>query len=221
MKYCEDCKFFKLKEKKSKITDITLIVDRSGSMESCRVEAQGGINSFIEDQKKAKGENILSLVQFDNEIETVFSGTPIKDVKPYELKPRGMTALLDAVGKTINDMLDRLKEMKTKPKLVVVAIITDGQENNSSKFNRADIKKLIEDQTKEGWQFTFLGANQDAFSEAGSMGIARGATAQYSTVNTQAMYVSLSNNVDRMRDLAYKGATVTCSYSDSEREKMK
>jgi hypothetical protein len=78
---------------RSDLTDITLVVDRSGSMQERREDAQGGVNAFIQQQVKEPGEATLTLVQFDAEYEVVHSGVPIESVPEYELVPRGMTAV--------------------------------------------------------------------------------------------------------------------------------
>ncbi len=87
---------------------MTVVLDRSGSMQICREAAEGGLNTFIEEQKKQPGETLFSLVQFDTEYEFVHKGTPIKEVSPFQLVPRGMTALLDAVGRAIVETGERL-----------------------------------------------------------------------------------------------------------------
>ena len=205
------------------LTDITLVVDRSGSMSSCQSEAQGGINAFIADQKTKPGEAIFSLLQFDTEHEYVFNAVPIKTVERYDLNPRGMTALLDAVGKAINEAGARLSTIpeENRPGLVVFAIVTDGQENSSHEFKKAQIKDMItkqQDQFK--WQFTFLGANQDAFTEAGAMGISAAATANYSAQKSGSAYQALSNNISQMRVSCSVGEAVNSFYSDEERKRM-
>src|SRR5687768_7332033 len=88
---------------RSDLTDITLVVDRSGSMAEVRDDAEGGVNTFIAQQAKQPGEALLTLVQFDTEYEFLHTGVPIQNVSRYELVPRGMTALLDAVGRAINE----------------------------------------------------------------------------------------------------------------------
>lgn len=207
---------------KKELSDITLIVDRSGSMSSCKDEAQGGINAFIKDQKEKPGEATFSLMQFDTQHEYVFNAVPIKSVEKYELQPRGMTALLDAVGKTIAETEQRINALKKsqKPGLVVIAIITDGQENSSHEFKRSAIRDLIEKKQKDGWQFTFLGANQDAFTEAATIGISADATSNYNVKNSAGAYAGLSANVSRMRTSSFVGQAVNCSYSDDERKNM-
>jgi uncharacterized protein YegL len=205
------------------LTDITLVVDRSGSMGTCKVEAQGGINAFITDQKSKPGEANFSLLQFDTEHEYIFKGVPIKQVEKYELIPRGMTALLDAIGRAINETGERLKVLAEadRPGLVVIAIITDGEENSSHEFNKSQIKSMIEhQQTAYQWQFTFLGANQDAFAEAGAMGFQAAATANYNVHASGATYDALSSNVSQMRFSTSTGGIVSNTYTDDERKKM-
>jgi hypothetical protein len=135
-------------------------------MESCRDDVIGGFNTFVSDQKALGGN--LTLIQFDDEYEVVYSETPLDKVGPLTREtfvPRGSTALLDAIGKTIKE--GRFQA----PPLCI--IFTDGLENTSRTYTKAHVKDLIEQKTKEGWTFMYLGANQDAFAEAGSMGISR------------------------------------------------
>lgn len=204
-------------------TDITLIVDRSGSMNTCRLEAENGVNHYIDQQKKQPGKCTFSLVQFDSEYEFVHRGVPVQDVPPYTLHPRGMTALLDALGRAINETGERLAAMpeSERPGLVIFVIVTDGQENSSHEFTKEQIKKMIEcQQTVYSWQFTYLGANQDAFAEAGGIGIKRDATANYSTTNSLMAFNAAGANTGRMRSAAACGQSVVCGYSEEERESM-
>jgi len=205
------------------LTDVVLVVDRSGSMSICREEAENGINHFIEEQKKAPGECLFSLVQFDTEYEFVHRGIPIKDVPKYTLSPRGMTALLDAVGKAINETGERLSKMEepSRPGLVIFVIVTDGQENSSHEFKKDQIKEMIEfQQNTYQWKFTFLGANQDAFAEAGGLGISQMCTAQFVSGQANKAFFAASNNVLRMRSANITGQTVACCYTDEERKSM-
>ena len=154
---------------KPDLTDITLVVDRSGSMEQVQKDAQGGVNSFIKEQAKEPGEALLTLVQFDTEYEFLHEGVPISQVPEYKLVPRGMTALLDAVGRAINETGERLSKMKEqdRPGLVIFVVMTDGLENSSKEFSKDLIKEMIKrQQEKYNWHFTFLGANQDAIATA-------------------------------------------------------
>ena len=150
-------------------TDITMILDRSGSMRTIASDAIGGVNNFIQEQKKVEGEASFTFVQFDDRYEVVYDDVNLKEVEGVELQPRGMTALLDAVGKTIKKTQKRLNTgcQSCKPDKVIFVIITDGYENASTKFTQQDIAKMIKhQQDKHGWDFVFLGANQDSFTVA-------------------------------------------------------
>jgi hypothetical protein len=133
------------------LTDLTLIVDRSGSMVSVQQEAQKGVNDFIQKQKESPGECLFSLLQFDTEYEFVHRGRNIKDVNlDYVLQPRGWTALLDAVGRAIKEIGDRLSktEESQRPGLVVVVISTDGMENSSKEFTKQQVHDMIKHQAE-------------------------------------------------------------------------
>ena len=206
------------------LTDVTLLLDRSGSMSTCREEAEAGVNFFIEEQKKQPGECVFSLIQFDTIYECVHHGVPIQNVTKYELVPRGMTALLDSIGRAINETGERLaaRDEASRPGLVIFASVTDGAENSSHEFTNAQVKELIEQQQKDySWQFTFLGANQDAFDEARKIGIPAAAVANYDVVASQQTFAGVSANITRMRQLCTSGLEVSCCYTDAERASMK
>jgi len=124
---------------KNNLTEIVFILDRSGSMCSLVNDTIGGFNSFIEDQKQEDGEALLTTILFDDQYEILHNGVNIKTVKPMttkEYSARGMTALLDAIGKTINTVGDRFNKLDedNKPSKVIFVITTDGQENQSKEF---------------------------------------------------------------------------------------
>ncbi|MHB8954863.1 MAG: vWA domain-containing protein [Pirellulaceae bacterium] len=205
------------------LTDITLIVDRSGSMQSICADAEGGINAFVAEQAQQPGEALLTLVQFDTEYEFLHRGVPIQQVPPYRLVPRGSTALLDAVGRAINETGERLSKMleQDRPGLVIFVVMTDGEENSSQEFSKEPIKQMItHQQDKYGWHFTFLGANQDAFAEAGALGIQANCAANFSPENVAAAYQVTGQKVARMRAQRNSGETVRNEYTDQEREDM-
>lgn len=163
-------------------TDITILLDRSGSMDSIKPAMESGFNEFIQEHK-ANPSTRMTLIQFDTpEPEVVYENTPILDVPKFTLQPRGMTALFDALCKTIDRTGRRLADMKQseRPERVLFVIITDGQENASVTYRRTDVRERISRQTGVyNWQFTYLGANQDAYKEAESFGIAAGSTMNY------------------------------------------
>jgi uncharacterized protein YegL len=207
------------------LTDITVVLDRSGSMEACRAEAQGGLNAFVEKQKAEPGEANFTLVQFDNEYECVHAGVPIKDVPELTLVPRGMTALHDALGRAINETGTRLAASAEdeRPELVVFVVVTDGEENSSHEFKGAQVKEMIERQERDyNWKFTYLGANQDAFATGGSIGVLRAACANYTPRNSAVAFAAAASNVSRMRATSLEsGATeVKCAYTPEELASM-
>lgn len=205
------------------LTDITLIVDRSGSMRAVREEAEGGVNAFIRQQQQEPGEALLTLVQFDTEYEFLHQGAPIQEVAPYELMPRGMTALLDAVGRAIHETGERLAAMpeEQRPALVICVVMTDGLENSSSEFTKAQVKAMIERQQHVyNWHFTFLGANQDAFAEAGSLGMHRSGAANYALSQVANAYQATGAKVARMRKQKLAKQVVSNEFTPEERRAM-
>lgn len=190
-----------------KLTEIIVVLDRSGSMEAIKAETIEGFNTFLAHQKSVEGEAKISMVQFDHEYEVIclnknISAVPYLSLVTYQ--PRGTTALLDAIGKTIHETKDRVsatKETKATTQVVFV-IITDGHENSSSLFNRSQIFKLIRDfESKENWQFVFLGANQDAIEEASYLGIQanRSMTFVADKEGTKNMFFDMSINIQELR----------------------
>jgi uncharacterized protein YegL len=151
--------------------EIVVILDRSGSMMSGRSDHEGGLKSFVEDQKKLGGDVRFTLVQFDHvdPCEVIYDGVPIENVDKIELLPRGGTPLLDAIGRAVAHVDARIGS-KT-PDQVLVMIITDGEENESHEWTREKVKALIAEKEKKSWKFLYLGADVDAFHEARSLGI--------------------------------------------------
>ena len=204
---------------RSDLCDLTIVLDKSGSMASCRADAEGGLNAFIDDQKKQPGYANLTLVQFDTDYKFVHRGVPIQEVGHCTLQPGGMTALLDAVGRAINDTGDRLRRMHEhdRPGLVIFMIITDGEENSSREFTRTQIRQMIEhQQAAYNWQFSYLGANQDAFAEGQSFGIRRDSIANYDVARSQATYGAMSSNATRMRSATAQGLAANSCYTPVE-----
>ncbi|HUG92380.1 MAG TPA: vWA domain-containing protein [Planctomycetaceae bacterium] len=160
-------------------TDITIILDRSGSMGTISEDAIAGFNRFIDDQLAVSGTAKLTLVQFDDRHEILYDAVPLRDVPPLThdtFKPRGATALHDAIGKSIQHIKTRLAstDPAEQPTQVIFVIITDGHENASHEFDRPLIADMIRHQREQGdWAFLFFGANQDAVKEADGLGIDR------------------------------------------------
>lgn len=209
------------------LTDITIVMDRSGSMATCRVESETGINRLIHDQASKPGEAVFSLVQFDTTYEFVHRAVPIKSVPHVSLVPRGGTALLDALGRAIVETGDRLSRMAewTRPGLVVVVVVTDGEENSSKEFTKEKIREMVKHQEDVyKWQFMFLGANIDAFANAGSVGITSG-VANYAACNATRAYEYTSGKLGAMRVGTAQGASfaTVCSmknFTDDEAKEL-
>lgn len=181
------------------LTELVLIVDRSGSMSKISSDAEGGLNAFLEEQREnTPGKVQVTLVEFDHEINTLHDGADIEDVKPYKLVPRGTTALLDAVGFTINKVGERLANTREeeRPGRVIVVVVTDGLENSSKEFKKKDLLDKIEHQKeKYSWEFVYLGANQDAFAEGSSLGFNASANYVATSNGVRSMYASLSSSI--------------------------
>lgn len=195
---------------KKDFTEIVCIVDRSGSMASIRDDAQGGFDTFIEDQKTQPGEAAVTLAQFDDEYEMVWENKPVQEIQKgdYLLMPRGMTALLDAVGKTVQSVGERLAKTAEdeRPEKVIIAIITDGHENHSKEYKRKQIMDIINHQRdKYKWEFLFLAANQDAIGEAGSIGIKGHHAMNFAATGkgVKCAYASMSRGISSYRSTGH------------------
>ena len=154
--------------------ELVLILDKSGSMDGLESDTIGGFNSMIEKERKEGIDASVTTVLFDTKFNVIHDRTPLKKVKNLTSKEYfadGDTALLDAIGSTIA-RIERVPDIYAKNNRVLFVIITDGMENSSREYSRAQIKKMISDKReKYDWEFIFLGANIDAASEAQSIGI--------------------------------------------------
>jgi len=163
-------------------TEVVFVMDETGSMGRIREDTIGSFNTFVEEQRKVKGEATLTLVEFsetrgEENFRVQYEGVPLDEVKPLcgdSYRPRGFTPLLDAIGGTIDRVSARLEGTKKKkrPDLVILAVLTDGLENASKEYTLEQVKARVEEQRKAGWEFIFLGANMDAVQVGGGMGFA-------------------------------------------------
>lgn len=172
-------------------THVTLVVDRSGSMSSMRVEAQDGINLLLREQFMEEGEVSFTVVDFDTEIVEVESMR--REAFEYQLEPRGSTALLDATAHAIlktGEDLAALEEDK-RPGKVLFVVITDGQENASRRFELPAVQEMIARQTNEyRWNFQYIGTEANAWEGArlgmrtsSHSGRGKGMSASYKEMN--------------------------------------
>lgn len=189
-------------------TDITVVLDRSGSMSAIREGTISGMNKFIDDQKDVPGDGCWSLILFDDQYEVVYSHRPQSQVPKFTEEtfvPRGNTALIDAVCRTIDDTGARLAAMpeEDRPDKVLMVIMTDGLENMSNIYARQYIKahpdykgskpgtmamaeRIAHQRNEYKWAFAFLGANQDAIAEATSYGMSAVGATNYKHTNAGA-----------------------------------
>ncbi len=192
---------------KKNLTELVMILDRSGSMGGLESDTIGGYNSMLQKQKDTEGEVLVTTVLFDDKIEVLYDRVPLTRMPKMTRKEyyvRGCTALLDAVGSTVQRIIALRRETpkSEQPEKTIFVITTDGLENASREYTVAKVKKLVEQQqNKYGWEFLFLGANIDAIETAGSFGIAADRAANYHSDHegTALNYEVLADAVCAMR----------------------
>ncbi len=182
-----------MKKKIENEMDIVFLLDRSGSMGGMESDTIGGYNSYLNQQKDKNA--LVTTVLFDDQYELLTNRAKIQDVSDLtssEYYVRGCTALLDAIGKTIK-LMD-----KAKSKKCIFVITTDGYENASKEYNKAQIKELIEGH--KDWEFMYIGANVDSYSEASAIGIKASNTANYKKTKdgTRSLFKAVSNASEMM-----------------------
>ena len=183
-------------------TDITVILDRSGSMQAIKKDMEGGYSQYLTEQRMVPGKCMITVIQFDTEYEIVHGAMDIQKAPKLTLTPRGGTALLDAMGKAITQTGERLAALPEdqRPGNVIIQIITDGQENSSREWKRDQVFSLVTEQTdRYGWIFSYLGANQDAIAVARDLGIPVGTTSGYTPQNAGSTFAVSSLATTRKR----------------------
>jgi uncharacterized protein YegL len=200
-------------------TLLVLVIDRSGSMQSIRSDMEGGIKMLIDEQAKEPGSCLVTLAQFDTEYEILCQAIPAAEVGPYHLVPRGCTALFDAIGRTIGEVTATIdaQPVDRRPQQVIFAVVTDGLENSSQEWSRHKVMSAEKDRSDAGWHFTFLGANQDAIQEGGSLGVRPAAAMTYtaSRAGVGEVMASLSASMGRVR----RGVDKNLTYTEEERRR--
>ena len=189
------------------LTEIICVIDRSGSMAQIRDDAIGGFNTFLSEQQKLPGQAKLTLVLFDHEYQVLHDGLDIQQVQELNHQtyiPRGSTALLDAIGHSMELVGKRLEQMpaKERPGTVVMAILTDGQENSSTGYAHDQIFSMIKHQKEVyAWEFVFLAADQGAFAVAEQLAIGKSNTQVFATTGkgVRGAYTSISKVVSLTR----------------------
>lgn len=196
-------------------THLYILLDRSGSMETIANDVIGGYNTFIREQKKEGSDVRVTLVQFDsiNSQEVIAAGVPIDELVELTSNtfiPRGGTPLLDATGLLIARarLNQELRQQNSlAPEDIVFVTITDGEENESTEYTLAQIKKLIGECEAMDWTFVFLSAALDAYGDATHMGMKQGNIQAFSRTGggTDLAFRSLSTNVSKLRKMKRAG----------------
>jgi hypothetical protein len=205
---------------KKDLTELIFILDRSGSMSGLESDTIGGYNAMLEKQKKEPGEVVLTTVLFDDGYELLHDRINLKGIAAITEKEyfvRGSTALLDAVGKTINKIgnVQKHTDEAERAEHVMFVITTDGMENASREFGYEKVRKMIEHQKeKYGWEFIFLGANIDAIATAERFGIDKDRATTYKAdcVGTSLNYAVISE--------AISGLRASCKISENWKERI-
>lgn len=200
-----------------------MVIDRSGSMSSCWSDVIGGYKQLVEDNKSEPGKCTFTVAAFDTDYELVEDFTDIKDVNSeLTVKPRGGTALLDAIGKTIVSIGEKLAKMdeSERPMKVMMLVQTDGQENASKEFKKADIKKLIDEHTNVyKWQFQFLGADLASLNEAVSYGFNRSNISTAVLVENQEAWTTLSAKTKMARSAdTHEKYAASMAFTDEDQD---
>ena len=192
---------------KKNLTELVMILDRSGSMSGLETDTIGGYNGMLEKQRKQEGEVLVSTVLFDDRSEVLHDRADLKTIRPItqdDYYVRGCTALLDALGGAIHHIgnVHKYAREEDRPEKTIFVITTDGYENASRLYTYDRVKKMVERQKeKYGWEFLFLGANIDAIETAGRFGIGadRAANFHSDSEGTKLNYQVLSEAVSEMR----------------------
>lgn len=208
---------------KENYTHIVLLIDRSGSMSSIKSDMEGGIREFIENQKTQIGDCTITAVQFDDRYDVLFVRKPISEIVSIDINPRGMTALTDSMCRLIKQAGEDLAGLdeSERPEKVLFVTITDGQENASHEYTNEQLSELIKEQEdKYNWNFTYIGANQDAFAVANQFGGRVDNTLNYaaSSSGVKKMFSKLSDATSRLRGVSLSNLSKdSFQYTEDER----
>lgn len=156
---------------------ISFVLDKSGSMDVVRQATIEGFNEFLSAQRAQPGEAMMSLTLFDDRLHPVCGAVPLREIpsmEPANYRPGGCTALYDAMGHAIHAVDEYLACAEERPDQILFVIMTDGLENASHTYTRKHVFDLIEDRQARGYEFVYLGANQDAYAESAAMGVDKG-----------------------------------------------
>lgn len=193
-------------------------------MHSLAEDTIGGFNAFLGKQKELEGEAVLTLTLFNNSSNLVHDGVPLEEIPELDnttYNTSGSTSLFDALGQSIDSVGERLSKTpeEERPGKVIVMVMTDGEENSSKKYTLDDVKERVEHQQDVyKWEFVFLGANIDSFSEGSKVGMTIGSTSNYvaSSEGTREAWGKLNRSATRYRSDGIKGDVDEDLSSDDE-----
>jgi hypothetical protein len=211
-------------------TAVALLADRSGSMAPLRQTAEDSIAEFIASQAARADQRVtVRLDEFDGDptgmntregdvpaYHNVFGSTPAADCPRYRLNPRGMTALYDAMARSMTEFGAELAALPEpeRPATVVWAVMTDGQENASMEHTAETVAPMIKDQRETyGWKIVFLGADEAAVTEAIKMGVDKGSAMVYAASN-----VGTRSTVDSLDSYVVASAAGPASFTAADRK---
>lgn len=187
-------------KKKIKETLINFILDETGSMMTHKAKTISAFNEYVKSLKSKSEPTKMTLTKFNStKVEVVYTNKDINDVpelNEQNYQPDNLTPLYDAIGKTVKEVSDKTQG---KDQLVLVAILTDGEENASKEYTKEGIKVLIKEKETQGWSFVYLGANQDAFAVGSSLGVARGNTQTFDMHNVKATMSMMASSIRSFR----------------------
>ncbi|AUD13139.1 MULTISPECIES: vWA domain-containing protein [unclassified Planococcus (in: firmicutes)] len=191
---------------KNETTELVFILDKSGSMAGLEKDTIGGFNALIDKQRKLPGEVRVTTVLFNHEYELLHDRISLEGISPMtdsDYEVGGMTALLDAVGSTIQKISNAQKGTLKKHQAdqVMFVITTDGLENSSCEYTYKKINEMIASKKTAGWEFIFLGANIDAAATAKKFGVDEDFAVDYhaDAEGTELNYQVLSEAVSSFR----------------------
>jgi hypothetical protein len=206
------------------LTHLYFLLDRSGSMQSIKTDIEGGFAAFVDEQRAAPGRCRVTLAQFDDRYELVYADRDVHDAPPLVLHPRNMTALHDAMGRLITEAGQELAALPEdqRPGTVIVAVMTDGLENASREWTGAAVKALVEQQTTDyGWQFMYMGADQDAVEVGASLGVPAAQSMTYGRGKGREAMSKKSEKIRQMRAARMSDAAAPMpAYTAEERRDL-
>jgi len=219
------------------VTDITVLVDRSGSMYSIKYEMEKAFQGFLKEQKNIEGKCKISLYSFDGRgyaypseeeslcLEEHYINKSIKRATPLVINPRGNTPLRDAIVTVLQKTKKRIKRNRKerRPGRVIILVITDGYENASMKYSAKDVQREVKSCEKDNWKFIYFGANQDAIKVGRDLGIRVETSVTYAPTSKgiKGSFDTITDKISTARCCSVKDYNMVSSmdFDEEEREK--